>query len=98
MTVEREEDPDPGLLSSPALTCSLSGCGVRPLNVLGGTGEAGPGGPRLIRRAVRKQWCPGLAAQNPLFFLGSPQVSVGLQNVGAQRPTPEAEAMGPLEV
>ena len=52
VTVWRE-DPDPGLLSPPALTCSLSGCGAGVLSVLGGAGGAGPRGPHILWRAGR---------------------------------------------
>lgn len=52
VTVWRE-DPDPGLPSPPALTCSLGGCGAGVLSVLGGTGGAGPRGPHILWRAGR---------------------------------------------
>lgn len=93
------EDPDPGLLSPSALTCSLGRCGAGLPSVPEGSGGAGPGGPHILRRAAKWPWYPGRAALNPLFFLGCSQAPAGPQGIWTgQRPPPGAEAMGPLAV
>ena len=92
------EDPNPGLLSPSALTCSLGGCGAGLPSVPESSGGAGPGGSHILRRAARWPWCPGWAAQNPLF-LGCSQAPVGPQGIRTRkRPPPRAKATGPLAV